>query len=382
MENTKPGHIYFASESVGEGHPDKLCDQISDAVLDECLRIDLHCKVCLLGETLVNGERVNYEQIAREVCKQVGYDDESKGLDYKSMSVLVNVERQSSEIANAVHTEKDMDDFGAGDQGLMFGYATDEWDKETLHPYSHYLANLLCEELANARHSGQIKWLRPDCKSQVIVEYENNKGNIKPVSIYNILISTQHDPDVSNEEIAKTLTEQIIRKVCPAEMLTNTKIVINPSGSFVMGGPQADSGLTGRKIIVDTYGGWAPHGGGAFSGKDPTKVDRSASYYARYVAKSVVAAGLAHRCLVQVSYAIGLADPLSIHVESYNTVKEGLNDDDLIRIVKKNFSFRPGNIIKELNLLRPIYQKTAKYGHFGRNDPDFTWEQPKTLILE
>jgi S-adenosylmethionine synthetase len=209
--------------------------------------------------------------------------------------------------------------------------------------------------MARARHAGEIKWLRPDCKSQVIVEYENKNGNIKPVSIYNILISTQHDPDVTNEEIRATLIEKVIKKVCPAEMLTNTKIVINPSGSFVMGGPQADSGLTGRKIIVDTYGGWAPHGGGAFSGKDPTKVDRSASYYARYVAKSIVHAGLAHRCLVQVSYAIGLADPLSIHVESYGTVKEGLTDDDLIRIVRKNFSFRPGNIIRELDLLRPIY---------------------------
>lgn len=298
------------------------------------------------------------------------------------MSVLVNVERQSAEIAQAVHVQKDMDDFGAGDQGLMFGYATDEWDKETLHPYSHYLSNLLCEEMAKARHSGQIPWLRPDCKSQVIVEYKNEKGRVTPVRIYNILISTQHNPEVTNEEIERVLTEQIIKKVCPAEMLTDTKIVINPSGSFVMGGPAADSGLTGRKIIVDTYGGWAPHGGGAFSGKDPTKVDRSASYYARYVAKSVVAAGLAHRCLVQVSYAIGLADPLSIHVDSYGTHKDGLNDDDLIRIVRKNFNFRPGNIIKELDLLRPIYQKTAKYGHFGRNDPDFTWEKPKPISLE
>lgn len=200
--------------------------------------------------------------------------------------------------------------------------------------------------------------------------------------IYNILISTQHNPEVSNEEITRVLTEQIIKKVCPAEMLVDTKLVINPSGSFVTGGPKADSGLTGRKIIVDTYGGWAPHGGGAFSGKDPTKVDRSASYYARYVAKSLVAAGLAHRVLVQVSYAIGLPDPLSIYIDSYGTVKEGYTDEDLARIVRKNFSFRPGNIIKELNLLRPIYRKTAKYGHFGRNDPDFTWEQPKKLVLE
>ena len=264
----------------------------------------------------------------------------------------------------------------------MFGYATDEWDTETLHPYSHYLSNLLCEEMAKARHSGAIPWLRPDCKSQVIVEYSNDKGRVKPVRIYNILISTQHDPSVTLDEIKRVLTEQVIKKVCPAEMLKDTQIVINPSGSFIIGGPKADSGLTGRKIIVDTYGGWAPHGGGAFSGKDPTKVDRSATYYARYVAKSLVAAGLAHRVLVQVSYAIGLPDPLSIHIESYGTVKDGHSDEDHVAIVKKNFNFRTGNIIKELDLLRPIYQKTAKYGHFGRSDPDFTWEKPKTLKLD
>ena len=241
---------------------------------------------------------MNYEQIAREVCKDVGYDDDSKGLDYKAMTVLVNVESQSPEIAAAVHVEKNIDDLGAGDQGLMFGYATDEWDRETLHPYSHYLSNQICEELARARHTGEIPWLRPDCKSQVIVEYKKEGHNIKPVRIYNILISTQHDPTVTNDEIAKTLTDKVIKKICPAEMLQDTKIVINPSGRFVLGGPHADAGLTGRKIIVDTYGGWSPHGGGAFSGKDPSKVDRSAAYYCRYVAKSLVAAGLAHRVLV------------------------------------------------------------------------------------
>lgn len=330
-----------------------------------------------MGETTIAGTRLNYEQIARDVCREVGYDAEEKGLDYKTMSVLVNVEAQDENIANAVHVGKEENDFGAGDQGLMFGYATDEWDTVTLHPYSHYLANLLCEEMAVARHSRTIPWLRPDCKSQVIVEYKKEGSNVKPVRIYNILISTQHDPSVSNEEITNTLTEQIIKKVCPAEMLKDTKIVINPSGKFDVGGPKADAGLTGRKIIVDTYGGWAPHGGGAFSGKDPTKVDRSAAYYARYVAKSLVAEGLAHRVLVQVSYAIGLADPLSVHIDSYGTVKDGLTDDDLIRIVKNNFNFRPGNIIKELDLKRPIYRKTAKYGHFGRSDPDFTWETPK-----
>jgi S-adenosylmethionine synthetase len=393
MENTRPGYIYFASESVGEGHPDKLCDQVSDGILDQCIKQDKHCKlgletatktkmICMLGETLVAGPAVNYEQIAREVCKKVGYDDEDKGLDYKTMSVLVNVERQSAEIAAAVHVSKDIDDFGAGDQGIMFGYATDEWDSETLHPYSHWLSNKLCEEMAKARHSGAIPWLRPDCKSQVVVEYANEHGKLRPVRIYNILISTQHDPSVNQKQIAEVLTEQIIKRVCPAEFLKDTQIVINPSGSFIIGGPKADSGLTGRKIIVDTYGGWAPHGGGAFSGKDPTKVDRSATYYARYVAKSLVAAGLAHRVLVQVSYAIGLPDPLSIHIESYGSVQGGRTDEDLVKIVKKNFNFRPGKIIKELDLLRPIYQKTAVFGHFGRNDPDFTWEKPKKLNLE
>jgi len=265
----------------------------------------------------------------------------------------------------------------------MFGYATNEWDSVYLHPYSHWLANKICEELAAQRHSGEIPWLRLDCKSQVILEYKKeDNGKLTPIRVYNILISTQHEPGVSNETIASVISEKVVKKVVPADLLVNSKIVINPSGSFEIGGPEADAGLTGRKIIVDTYGGWAPHGGGAFSGKDPTKVDRSATYYARYVAKSLVAAGLAHRVLVQVSYAIGLPDPLSIHIESYGTVKQGLTDEDLVRIVKKNFNFRPGNIIKELDLLRPIYQKTAKYGHFGRSDPDFTWEKPKKLNLD
>ena len=285
---------------------------------------------------------------------------------------------QDANIAAAVHGDKDELDMGAGDQGLMFGYATDEWDTVTLHPYSHVLANQLCEVMAIKRKNGEIPWLRPDCKSQVIVEYEKQpKGILKPISVYNILISTQHAPEVSNEEITKVLTEEVIKKVVPENMLVGTKIVINPSGKFDVGGPAADAGLTGRKIIVDTYGGWCPHGGGAFSGKDQSKVDRSAAYYGRYVAKSIVANGLAHRCLIQVSYAIGLADPLSIHVDSYGTVKDGVTDDDLVRIVKNNFCFRPGSIIKELDLKRPIYQKTAAFGHFGRIDKDFTWETPK-----
>jgi S-adenosylmethionine synthetase len=332
--------------------------------------------VCLLGEITCK-EQVDYEAIARKVCADIGYTSTDRGLDAANCQVLLKVERQSPEIAQSVHEEKDMADLGAGDQGLMFGYATDEWDQETLFPLSHQLANKITETMAEMRHSGEIAWLRPDCKSQVIVEYKKDGGKVIPVSIYNILISTQHDPDVTNEQIKEILNEKVIKKVCPAEMLKDTILVINPSGSFVQGGPAADAGLTGRKIIVDTYGGWAPHGGGAFSGKDPSKVDRSAAYYGRYVAKSLVANKLCNRVLVQVSYAIGLADPLSIHIDSYGTHADGLTDEDLARIVRNNFNFRPGNIIKELDLRRPIYQKTAKYCHFGRNDPDFTWEKPK-----
>ena len=389
MDGYKQGHLYFASESVGEGHPDKLCDQVSDGILDACLKVDPNAKVAmetatktgmvvLLGEVSVPKDKLDFEAVARKVCGEVGFTSDDVGLDNKNCQVIVNVHAQDANIAAAVHESKDEMDMGAGDQGLMFGYATDEWDKETLHPYSHVLANQICEEMAVQRKNGGIPWLRPDCKSQVIVEYEKLPGgNVKPVRVYNILISTQHDPSVSNEEINTTLTEKIIKKIVPANMLNDTKIVINPSGKFDIGGPAADAGLTGRKIIVDTYGGWCPHGGGAFSGKDPSKVDRSAAYYGRYVAKSLVANGLAHRVLVQVSYAIGLADPLSIHVDSYGTVKEGMTDDDLIRITKNNFNFRPGNIIKELDLKRPIYQKSAAFGHFGRNDKDFTWETPK-----
>jgi len=389
MDGYKAGHLYFASESVGEGHPDKLCDQVSDGILDACLKVDPNCKVAmetatktgmvvLLGEVSVDKSKVDFEQVARRVCKEVGFTSEEVGLDADKCNVIINVHAQDANIAAAVHGDKDELDMGAGDQGLMFGYATDEWDTVTLHPYSHVLANQLCEVMAIKRKNGEIPWLRPDCKSQVIVEYEKQaKGILKPISVYNILISTQHAPEISNEEINKVLTEEVIKKVVPENMLVGTKIVINPSGKFDVGGPAADAGLTGRKIIVDTYGGWCPHGGGAFSGKDQSKVDRSAAYYGRYVAKSVVANGLAHRCLIQVSYAIGLADPLSIHVDSYGTVKDGFTDDDLIRIVKNNFCFRPGSIIKELDLKRPIYQKTAAFGHFGRVDKDFTWETPK-----
>lgn len=332
----------------------------------------------LLGEVSVSKDQVNFEQIARRVCNEVGFNSEAVGLDANNCQVIVNVHGQDANIAAAVHQAKDESDMGAGDQGLMFGYATDEWDTETLHPLSHVLANKICEEMARLRKDGTLSWLRPDCKSQVIVEYEKQEGGmIKPKRVYNVLISTQHDPSVTQDEIKQALTEQVIKKVIPAEMMVDTQLVINPSGNFDVGGPAADAGLTGRKIIVDTYGGWCPHGGGAFSGKDASKVDRSAAYYGRYVAKSLVANKLAHRVLVQVSYAIGLADPLSIHIDSYGTVKEGLTDDDLVRIVANNFNFRPGNIIKELDLKRPIYQKTSAFGHFGRVDKDFTWETPK-----
>lgn len=252
-----------------------------------------------MGETSINAGQVDFEKVARQACKEVGFISDDVGLDCDKCQVIVNVHAQDANIAAAVHESKAEEDMGAGDQGLMFGYATDEWDTETLHPYSHVLANKICEEMAIERKNGGIPWLRPDCKSQVIVEYEKlPNGGVKPKRVYNILISTQHDPSVTNEEITSTLTEKIIKKVVPADMLVDTKIVINPSGKFDVGGPAADAGLTGRKIIVDTYGGWCPHGGGAFSGKDPSKVDRSAAYYGRFVAKSVVANGLAHRCLV------------------------------------------------------------------------------------
>ena len=282
----------------------------------------------------------------RKTLREVGFTSEDNGIDCDNCQVIVNVQGQSTEIADCVHVNKAEEDMGAGDQGLMFGYATDEWDTKTLHPYSHVLSNNIVEEMARLRKNGELGWLRPDCKSQVIVEYQKlPNGHVKPKRVYNILISTQHTPEITHEEIRTHLIEKVINKVVPADMLKDTKIVINPSGKFCMGGPAADAGLTGRKIIVDTYGGWCPHGGGAFSGKDASKVDRSAAYFGRYVAKSLVANGLCHRVLVQVSYAIGIADPLSIHIDSYGTVKEGLTDDDLTRIVRDNFNFRPGNII-------------------------------------
>lgn len=384
----KDGHFYFASESVTEGHPDKMCDTISDAVLDACLEQDVNAKVACesvakSNMVLVAGEitttaNINIEQIVRDRIKEIGYDDEAKGLDYKTCDVILKVTRQSPDISQAVHENKAEEDFGAGDQGHMFGYATDETPE--LFPLSHLLALKLSEKLTEVRKNKTLTWLRPDGKTQVTVEYKKDGVNIIPVRVQNILISTQHDPNVDNDTIRKGLIEHVINTVVPKEMIdSETDIFTNPSGIFIIGGPEADAGLTGRKIIVDTYGGWGAHGGGAFSGKDPTKVDRSAAYAARWIAKSLVAAKLCKRVLVQIAYSIGLADPLSVHVDTFGTVAEGKNDKDLYQIVVSHFNLKPGFIIKDLQLKRPIYKQTAAYGHFGRDNADFTWETPRSL---
>jgi len=382
--------ILFTSESVSEGHPDKLCDQVSDAVLDACLAQDPNSRVAcetatktgmvmVLGEITTNAV-VDYDKLIRKTIEQIGYDDGDKGLDYKSCSVLVAIAQQSADIAQSVVKDGKMDEnIGAGDQGHMFGYATDETPE--MMPMTHTLATKLMEALTVARKNGSIKWLRPDMKSQVTIEYEKDAacpGHLIPKRVHTVVISTQHDPSVSNEEIRKVVREQIIDKVIPRELVDDKTIYfINPSGRFVIGGPQGDAGVTGRKIIVDTYGGWGAHGGGAFSGKDPSKVDRSGAYAARWIAKSLVAAKLCKRCLVQVSYSIGIPEPLSLNINTYGTGTKP--EDELVRIVLDNFDLRPGVLTRDLKLRRPIYQKTASLGHFGRSDPDFTWEQPKEL---
>jgi len=384
-DDKKESTFLFTSESVNEGHPDKLADQVSDAVLDACLKGDPNSKVacetcCKTGLIMIFGEittkaKVNYEAVVRETIKKIGYDDKAKGMDYRTASVVVAIEQQSPDIAQGVHVDRKVEEIGAGDQGHMFGYATDE--TEELMPLTHSLATQLGYQLTLVRQKGILKWVRPDGKTQVVVEYRKEGGKLIPIRVHTIVISTQHDETVTNDQIHEDLKNKVIKPVVDEKYLKDTKYVLNPSGRFVIGGPHGDAGLTGRKIIIDTYGGWGGHGGGAFSGKDPTKVDRSAAYAARWIAKSLVAAKLANRVLVQVSYAIGVPEPLAIFVDSYGSGTK--SDKELADIVKKNFDLRPGCIIRDLKLLRPIYQKTAAYGHFGRKDPDFTWETPKKL---
>jgi len=385
MESEK---YLFTSESVTEGHPDKLCDQVSDAVLDACLEQDPRSRVAcesatktgfvmLLGEITTTAQ-LNYDQIVRDAVKDIGYDNTDKGFDYQTCGVLVALSKQSADIARGVDnalevksgkmSEKEVEAIGAGDQGMMFGFACKE--TPVLMPMPIYLAHKLTRRLAEVRKDGTLPWLRPDGKSQVTIEYHYGK----PVRAHTVLVSTQHAPEISQEDIREAVIERVIKPIIPEGMLDKDTIYhVNPTGRFVTGGPMGDSGVTGRKIIVDTYGGMGRHGGGAFSGKDPTKVDRSAAYAARWAAKNVVAAGLADRCEIQVAYAIGIARPVSVNVETFDTGK--IPGKRIAELVNETFDLRPGAIIRDLELRQPIYRKVAAYGHFGRDDLDLTWEQ-------
>ncbi len=379
----------FTSESVTEGHPDKVCDAISDAILDACMAKDPMSRVACetatcTGFVLVTGEittnaYVDIQKVVRDTVKEIGYTKSEYGFDGNTCAVLVAIDEQSSDIAMGVDkaleakenkmSDEEIEAIGAGDQGMMFGYATNE--TEEYMPYSIALAHKLAKQLTDVRKNGTLPYLRPDGKSQVSVEYDENG---KPIRLEAVVLSTQHDPDVTQEQIHEDIKKYVFDPILPKELLDeNTKYFINPTGRFVIGGPHGDAGLTGRKIIVDTYGGYARHGGGAFSGKDCTKVDRSAAYAARYVAKNIVAAGLADQCEIQLSYAIGVAQPTSVRVDTFGTGK--VSDEKLVEIVRENFDLRPAGIIKMLDLRRPIYKQTAAYGHFGRNDLDLPWEK-------
>ena len=371
----------FTSESVSEGHPDKVADQISDAILDAVLSQDPTARVaaetlvntglCILAGEITTTANVDYITTARDTIKKIGYNSSEMGYDADGCAVMVCYDQQSPDIAQGVNEGSGLDlNQGAGDQGLMFGYACDE--TPTLMPFAIYYAHRLMQRQSELRKDGRLSWLRPDAKAQLTVIYDDKTG--KPVGIDTVVLSTQHAPDIAYDTLKEAVIEEIIKPVLPPEMLrSSTKYLINPTGRFVIGGPQGDCGLTGRKIIVDTYGGASPHGGGAFSGKDPTKVDRSAAYAGRYVAKNIVGAGLASACQIQISYAIGIAEPTSIAIDTFGTGR--LPEKDLIALVRENFDLRPKGIIQMLDLQRPIYRNTAAYGHFGREEPDFTWEK-------
>ena len=379
----------FTSESVSEGHPDKVADQISDAVLDAVLAQDPKARVaaetlvatdlCVLAGEITTTAKVDYERIARETIARIGYRSSDLGFSSDSCKVLLNYGQQSPDIAQGVNEGEGLDlEQGAGDQGLMFGYACDE--TPVLMPFAIYYSHRLMQRQSELRRNGSLPWLRPDAKAQITAVYDSKTGKVKRIDT--VVLSTQHDEGIGYDELREAVIEQIIKPVLPSEMLTKeTKYLVNPTGKFIIGGPHGDCGLTGRKIIVDTYGGAAPHGGGAFSGKDPSKVDRSAAYACRYVAKNIVAAGLATQCQIQISYAIGIAEPTSISIDTFGTGK--LNETELIKLVREHFDLRPKGIVQMLDLLRPIYGKTAAYGHFGREEPEFTWERiDKALTLK